>query len=574
MHDLVIRGGTVVDGTGGRSFTADVAVEGGRITAVGRVDGPAAETIDADGLIVTPGFVDPHTHYDGQVTWDPLLTPSCWHGVTTAVLGNCGVGFAPVRPDQREWLVQLMEGVEDIPGTALHEGIRWAWETFPQYLDALDATPHAIDVAAQLPHGALRAYVMGERGAANEPATAADIAEMATLAGDAATAGAVGFSTNRLAGHRAKDGRPVPGTFAADDEMMAIAGALGGAVVEIVSSEAMGGVPDGFRRDVELAERLSRVAGTPVTFCLSQVDTAPDQWRDVLAWIEAADARGARIVPQVAGRPLGLLLGLTTKHVFGGRPSYEEVAGLPLPELARALTDPDRRTRILAEPVTPGVAVYATKLAHKAFPLGDPPNYEPDPATSVAATAARTGRTVEETYYDLLLEDHGQRLVLFTLGGYAHGNADHIREMLDHPLTVLGLADGGAHVALISDASTPTSVLSYFARDRDRGARVPLETAVRKLTAGPAELYGFTDRGVLAPGRKADVNVIDFERLGLESPRIAYDLPTGARRILQRAHGYVATVVSGEVVFADGVDTGRRPGRLVRRSVPSSTLPG
>src|SRR5579871_4392194 len=392
MHDLIIRGGTVVDGTGRPGYTADVAVDGGRITSVGRVEGSARETIDADGLLVTPGFVDPHTHYDGQVTWDPLLTPSCWHGVTTAVLGNCGVGFAPVRPDRREWLVQLMEGVEDIPGTALHEGIRWAWESFPEYLDALETMPHAIDVAAQLPHGALRAYVMGERGAANERATDADIAEMARLAGDAATAGAVGFSTNRLAGHRAKDGRPVPGTFAADDEMLAIAGALRGAVVELVSSEAMGGVPDGFRRDVELAEQLSTVAGTPVTFCLSQVDTAPDQWREVLGWIEAADGRGARIVPQVAGRPLGLLLGLTTKHVFGGRPSFDEVAHLPLPELVQALRDTERRRRILAEPVSPGVAVYATKLADKAFPLGDDLDYEPDPATSVGAAARREGR--------------------------------------------------------------------------------------------------------------------------------------------------------------------------------------
>ena len=567
MHDLIIRGGTVVDGTGRPGYTADVAVDGGRITSVGRVEGSARETIDADGLLVTPGFVDPHTHYDGQVTWDPLLTPSCWHGVTTAVLGNCGVGFAPVRPDRREWLVQLMEGVEDIPGTALHEGIRWAWESFPEYLDALETMPHAIDVAAQLPHGALRAYVMGERGAANERATDADIAEMARLAGDAATAGAVGFSTNRLAGHRAKDGRPVPGTFAADDEMLAIAGALRGAVVELVSSEAMGGVPDGFRRDVELAEQLSTVAGTPVTFCLSQVDTAPDQWREVLGWIEAADGRGARIVPQVAGRPLGLLLGLTTKHVFGGRPSFEEVAHLSLPELVQALRDTERRRRILAEPVSPGVAVYATKLADKAFPLGDDLDYEPDPATSVGAAARREGRRVEDVYYDLLLEDDGHRLVLFALGGYAYGNADHIHEMLNHPLTVLGLADGGAHVALISDASAPTSVLSYFARDRARGPRLALETAVRKLTAGPAELYGFTDRGVLASGRKADVNVIDFEHLGLEPPRVAYDLPTGARRLLQRAHGYVATLVSGEVVLADGEDTGRRPGRVVRRQV-------
>jgi N-acyl-D-aspartate/D-glutamate deacylase len=569
MHDLVIRAGTVVDGTGQPGFTADVAVDGGRITTVGRVEGTAAETIDADGLVVTPGFVDPHTHYDGQVTWDPLLTPSCWHGVTTAVLGNCGVGFAPVHPDQREWLVQLMEGVEDIPGTALHEGIRWAWETFPEYLDALATMSRAIDVATQLPHGALRAYVMGERGAANEPASAADVAAMARLAHDAAVAGAVGFSTNRLPGHRAKDGRPVPGTYAADDEMLAIAGALHGAVVELVSSEAMGGVPDGFRRDVDLAEQISTVAGAPVTFCLSQVDTAPDQWRQVLGWIEEADARGARIVPQVAGRPLGLLLGLTTKHVFAGRPSFDEVAHLPLADLVTALREAERRRRILAEPLAPGLPTFATRLADKAFPLGDPPDYEPEPATSVGAIARRTRRSVEDVYYDLLLDDDGQRLVLFALGGYANGNADHVREMLSHPLSVLGLADGGAHVALICDASTPTSVLSYFARDRRRGERLPLELAVQKLTSGPAALYGFADRGVVAPGRKADLNVIDFAHLGLDAPRVAHDLPTGARRLLQRARGYVATIVAGEVVFADGEDMGRRPGRLVRRAVPA-----
>ena len=571
-HDLVVRGATVVDGSGAPARTADVAASGGVITAVGRVDGAGATEIDADGLLVTPGFVDIHTHYDGQVTWDPLLTPSFWHGVTTAVLGNCGVGFAPVRPDRRDFLVQLMEGVEDIPGTALHEGIRWGWETFPEYLDALETMPRAIDVGTHVPHGAVRAYVMDERGAANEPPTADDLARIAEIVEAAVRAGALGFSTNRLPMHTARDGRPVPGTFADEVELDAIGRAVaagGGGVIEVVTSDAMGTVPGGWRADVDWATRMSLETGLAITLCLSQVDTQPDHWREVLGWINDARAAGAHLVPQVAGRPLGLLLGLTTKHPFQGRPSYDEIAHLPLAERVRALAEPERRARILAEPgPAKGLAVYATRLADKAFPLGDVPDYEPLADTSVGATALATGRTVDEVYYDLFLERDGRRLVLFTLGGYAYRNGDHIHEMLSDPSTVLGLADGGAHVALICDASAYTSMLSYWVRDRTRGPRLPLELAVAKMTGAPAALYGLDDRGVVAPGKKADLNVVDLDRLQLRVPEVVADLPTGASRVVQRADGYVATIVSGEVVAREGEDTGARPGRLVRRHTP------
>ncbi len=585
MYDLVIRGGTVVDGTGAPPRTADIAITGGVIVAVGDAvsegsgsgsGGAGVETIDAAGLVVTPGYVDVHTHYDGQATWDPLLAPSCWHGVTTVVLGNCGVGFAPVRPDQRAWLVQLMEGVEDIPGTALHDGIRWAWESFPEYLDALDTMPRALDVAAQVPHGALRVYVMGERGADNEPATEADIAEMATLVGEAVAAGAIGFSTNRLAMHTAKDGRPVPGTYAGVDELFAIGRAMagaGGAVMEVISSEAMGNVADGYTRDVAWTAELSRETGLPITLCLTQVDTMPDRWREVLALVAEARAAGAEIVAQVAGRPLGILLGLSTKHQFQGRPSYEEVAHLPLAERARALADPDRRARIMTESSSgSGIGTFVSRMPHKAFPLGTVPDYEPEPSTSVAAIAERTGVAVDDVFYDLFCEHDGRQLVLFTLGGYANQHCDHIHEMLSDPSTVLGLADGGAHCGLICDASVYTSMLSHWVRDRPRGLRLSLETAVAKMTSLPARLYGLADRGVIAPGMKADLNLIDLDRLALRLPEVVDDLPTGASRIVQRSDGYVATIVSGEVVLRDGVHTSARPGRLVRHgSRPTAT---
>jgi N-acyl-D-aspartate/D-glutamate deacylase len=568
-HDLVIRAGTVVDGTGAPARTADVAITGGVITHVGRIDAPAREVLDADGLLVTPGFVDVHTHFDGQASWDETLTPSSWHGVTTAVLGNCGVGFAPVRPDRHDYIVQLMEGVEDIPGTALHEGITWEWETFPQYLDALDRMPRSLDIAAQVPHGALRAYVMDERAADDVAPSEGELARMAELVEEAIRAGAVGMSTNRLATHTAKDGRPVPGTFADDAELDAFGAAMaraGGGVLELVSSEGMGMVPGGYHADVDLAARFSKRHGLPVSLCLSQVDTEPDLWRDVLRWIEEHRAAGADVSAQVAGRPLGILLGLTTKHVFEGRAAYDEIAELPLDAKVAALRDPERRRRILdeADPRT-GIGRLAFRMPAKAFPMGDVPDYEPDPSTSVAAIAAASGRSVEEVFYDCLLDRDGRGLVLFTLGGYANRNLDHIHDMLVHPDTVVVLADGGAHCALICDASVYTSLLGYFVHERTRGPRVPLELAVAKMSGRPAALYGFHDRGVVTPGKKADLNLVDTARLGLRLPEVVHDLPTGAPRVIQRADGYVATLVSGQVTLRDGLDTGARPGHLVRR---------
>ena len=570
-HDLVIRGGTVVDGTGAPAFTGDVAIADGVIVAVGAVPDAGREEIAADGALVTPGFVDVHTHFDGQASWDQTLTPSSWHGVTTAVLGNCGVGFAPVRPDRHEYLVQLMEWVEDIPGTALHEGITWEWETFPEYLDALARMPRSIDIAAQVPHGALRTYVMDERGAEDLQPTDDELARMAALVEESVRSGAVGLSTNRLAAHTAKDGRPVPGTFAKDAELDALGAAMaraGGGVLEIVSSEGMGMVPGGYRADVDLAARFSLAHGLPVSLCLSQVDTAPDLWREVLGWIEEHRARGADVSAQVAGRPLGILLGLTTKHVFQGRAAYDEIDHLPLAEKVAALAHPERRRRILDEP-DPGTGLgrLAFRMPDKAFPMGDTPDYEPDPSTSVAAIAAATGATVEEVFYDQLLARDGRQLVLFTLGGYANRNLDHVHDMVVHPDTVIGLADGGAHVALICDASVYTSLLGWFVHERTRGPRVPLEIAVAKMTGRPAALYGFDDRGVLAVGKKADLNVVDAARLRVRLPEVVHDLPTGAPRVIQKADGYVATIVSGQVTLREGIDTGARPGGLVRSLV-------
>ena len=566
MYDLLIRNGLVVDGTGAAPRRADIAVTDGRIVAVGDVTGAAHEELDATGLVVTPGFVDPHTHYDGQVTWDDRLAPSTWHGVTTAVIGNCGVGFAPVAPERREWLVELMEGVEDIPGTALHEGIRWAWETYPEYLDALESIPRALDIAAQVPHGAVRTYVMGERGANDEPATDEDIDRMAEVVGEAVRAGAVGFSTNRLPSHMSRDGRPVPGTHAADDELFRIAAAVaanGGRVVQSVASEAIGGVPGGFREEVDRLTRISIDSGLHTTMSLSQNEVNPEQWRDVLGWVHESNASGAVLVPQIAGRPLGLLLGLTTRHQFEGRPSYDEVASLPIADRVTALADPGRRARILAESTGAGLGAFISMMGTKLFPLGDPPDYEPRREDNLQLAAEAAGVTLDEHCYDLYLERGGEQLVLFTLNGYAHYDTEHILTMLDDDDTMLGLADGGAHCSLICDASVYTTMLQYWVRDRD-GDRLPLERAVQKMTSVPAAFYGFDDRGVLEPGRRADINVIDLEHLRLHPPYVAHDLPTGAPRVVQRASGYVRTYVAGVAVTADDEDTGARPGGLIR----------
>jgi N-acyl-D-amino-acid deacylase len=576
MHDLVIRGGTIVDGTGAPAREGDVAIDAGRISAVGGVAARGREELDARGLAVLPGFVDVHTHYDGQATWDTQLAPSCWHGVTTVVLGNCGVGFAPAAPERRDWLIGLMEGVEDIPGAALADGIRWSWESFPEYLDALERMPRALDVGAQIPHGALRAYVMGERGARNEPATSDDVARMADLVREAMAAGAFGFSTSRTIGHRAIDGEPVPGTFAREDELFGIGAALadaGHGVFEVaeagVGGMAAGDASGAAVREMGWMTELARRIRRPVSFLLLQNDAAPDEWRELLRLADEAAGQGAELVPQVAARPFGMLIGHQSRaNPFATLPSYAELAALPLAGRVARLRDPAVKQRILADRPPKGAAGLAALLGPRMFgrlfPLGEKPDYEPSPDASIAAIAAREGRDAVEVLYDRMLEDDGRALLLFPLLNYSALDAEPIREMMLHPRSVLGLGDGGAHCGIICDASMTTYVLAHWVRDRTRGARIRLERAVKQLTHDPAALYGFADRGVLRPGLKADVNVVDLDRVALCAPEMAYDLPAGAPRLLQRARGYVATIVAGEVTLRDGEATGALPGRLVR----------
>ena len=565
-HDLLVRGGTVIDGTGADAFEADVAVDDGTIVAVGDLaDHDADEVIDADGLLVTPGFVDIHTHYDGQATWDPVLAPSSLHGVTTIVCGNCGVGFAPARGDRREWLVGLMEGVEDIPGAALSEGIQWEWESFPEYLDALDRRSYTVDIGTQVAHGAVRAYVMGDRGAANEPAGDDDIDQMAAIVQEAVEAGALGFSTSRTLLHKAVDGEPVPGTFAAEDELFGIGRALGevgAGVFEVAPAGAAGEDVLAPHKEIDWMCRLSAEIDRPVTFALLQHDAAPDDWRKLMDLSMQACDDGAHVYPQVAGRPFGMLVGhQTTYHPFLTSPTYEALDALPFDEKVARLRDPGTREQVIAEatPTDSPLTGY-----ERMFVMGDELDYEPPPEKSVASIAEREGRGPVEVAYDLMLEQDGRALLLVPLLNYAYGDAEPIREMLLHPQGALGLGDGGAHCGIICDASIPTFLLTHWGRDRQRGERLPLELLVRKQTRDTARLYGLDDRGTVEPGMKADLVVLDFDRLALAPPEVVFDLPAGGRRLVQGADGYVATICSGEVTFRDGEATGARPGRLIR----------
>jgi N-acyl-D-aspartate/D-glutamate deacylase len=575
MHDLIVRGGQIIDGSGDAPFEGDVAVTDGVIAAVGSDLGPARREIDARGLAVTPGFVDIHTHYDGQITWDPHLTPSCWHGVTTVVFGNCGVGFAPARPDGHAFLIEMMEGVEDIPGTALAEGIRWEWESFPEFLDALEKRPMALDVGAQVPHGAVRVYVMGERGARNEPATPADIAAMAKIVREGMQAGALGFSTSRTIMHKAANGDPMPGTFAAEDELFGIGrvlGELGTGLFELAPVGAAGEDVIGARKEMDWIRRLSAEIRRPVSFAMLQVDAAPTMWRDLLDEAQRATAEGADVWPQVAGRPFGILIGHQSDfHLFRQRPSYEALMGLPFEQRIARLRQPEVRRAILSETVqhSDPLTAYVMASFHKLFPLGEPPDYEPDRSKSIAGIAEREGRSPEEVLYDRMLDRGGRELLLFPLLNYSDGNCDPIYEMIHHPRAALGLGDGGAHCGLICDASIPTFMLSHWVRDRKRGPRVPVELAVRRMTRDTARLYGLRDRGLLRPGYQADLNLIDLDRVGLRLPEMAYDLPAGGRRLLQRADGYRATLVRGAVTMQDGEPTGELPGRLLRGEQPA-----
>jgi N-acyl-D-aspartate/D-glutamate deacylase len=569
VHDLVIRNGKVIDGSGGPARVTDLAIDGDRITIVGEVADVGRLEIDAEGRLVTPGWVDIHTHYDGQATWDPDMSPSSWHGVTTIVMGNCGVGFAPAHRDQsrRDWLIQLMEGVEDIPGTALAEGMTWNWESFPEYLDELARLPRVMDVSALVPHGPLRAYVMGERGGANAEATPEEIARMGELVREAVEAGAVGFSTTRTILHRAKDGELAAGTTASADELIGIGLAMGEAgkgVFELAS--------DMFDPEGEFAwmATISREGGRPVTFNCLQDDVRPDHWRKLIELSDAANAEGATIVPQVAGRPACLLLGFeSSANPFMFTPAYAEIAQLPFAERVERLRRPEVREAILKGSLEiEGIAAFLSNF-DKLFPLGDPPDYEPSPDKCVSAIARREGRDPREVAYDLLLGNDGHALLYFPLLGYTAGDFGALHEMLVRPGTVLGLGDGGAHCGILCDASLPTYMLSHWARDRDRGERLSIEQAVHLQTRRTAALYGFDDRGLLAPGYLADVNVIDFDALGIAAPEMVYDLPAGGRRLVQRATGYVATIKRGVVVRQYDEATGAHPGGLVRGPQPA-----
>jgi N-acyl-D-amino-acid deacylase len=580
--DVVIRGGSIVDGSGAPPTSGDVGVRDGRIVAVGEVDEPARREIDADGGLVTPGWVDVHTHYDGQATWDDAFEPSASNGVTSLVMGNCGVGFAPVRPDDVDALIDLMEGVEDIPGAALHVGMPWGeWETFSEYLDLLAGREYALDIGAHIAHGALRFYVMGARGAANEDATVADMAEMTRLTEEALRAGALGVSTSRTIGHRSVSGEPVPGTFAARDELLALAEGLkraGHGVFEAIvagtigSLEGLGGERATPLEEVPLLDDISRHSGRPVTFTVAQLFEFPDHWRQVIDAAAEANAAGSDLRPQIIPRSVTIMTSLDTYHLFRGRPNYEKIAAMPLADRVAEMRRPEVRAAIIADGLaassSPDLSDNLTALFAVAlpltFPLTDPVDYEPTLDQSVMATAMAMGKTPEEHMYDLLLEDEGRAFYAVLGSNFVDGSLGVCREMLLEPHTVTGLSDAGAHVNLISDCSASTFHLTHWGRDRSRGERLPIELLVRKLSHGNASLYGLADRGLLKEGLRADINVIDMDRLRIRTPELRYDLPTGASRILQAAEGYVATMVAGTVTREHDVDTGARPGRLIR----------
>jgi N-acyl-D-amino-acid deacylase len=583
MLDHVIKGGTIVDGTGAARVRGDVGVKDGRIVQVGgAITEAAANIIDADGAIVTPGWVDVHTHYDGQVSWDDTLDPSAGNGVTTVVMGNCGVGFAPVRPGGEKSLIELMEGVEDIPGTALYEGIEWGqWETFPEYLDYIAGREYSLDVGAQIAHGSVRYYVMGERGANNEDATAEDLAEMGRLVQHAIEAGAVGFSTSRTIGHRSLWGSPVPGTFAPQEELSAIAQgmkAAGKGVFEMIPSgtigklEALGGEHFSPLQELQAMDAVSRESGRPVTFTLIDSPDYPGMYREMLAQTLEMNASGSQLYPQVSSRPIGLVTGLSGYHAFLRRPTYMRLATLPLAERVREMAKPEVKAAIIAEGDVrvdePGSMANLYALFQNAapviYPLADPVDYEPQMSQCLGARAAATGDDLMSVMYDFLLEQDG-RVMGALLGGLDVNKAqDVVREMLAHPATVTGLSDAGAHVTMICDASMPTTQLSFWTRDRRRGEQIPLEFLVAKQTSRNAALYGFGDRGTLAPGLRADINVIDLDGLTVSPPKAFHDLPAGGTRLIQPVQGYVATMVNGVVTRRHDADTGARPGRLVR----------
>jgi len=561
--DLVIRGGSIADGLGGELFEADVAITRGRITEIGRVSGKGKEEIDARGKLVAPGFVDIHTHYDGQVTWSQDITPSSQNGVTSAVMGNCGVGFAPCRPSDHHRLIQLMEGVEDIPEPVLSAGLPWAWESFPDYMDWLSQRNFDMDIGAQLPHAALRVYVMGERGARRDPATPEDNRAMAALAGDAVRAGALGFSTSRTLNHRTSTGDFTPTLKAGEDELTAIAGAMhkvGRSVLQFVLDQGS------IEEDLPMMLRVAEKTQCPISFSVAQADKAPHRWRQTLDTINQASARGLAITAQIAARPVGLLLGLElSRNPFQTHPSYRAIAKLPLAERVARLRQAEVRAAILSETATStDDPLFFRPNYDKMYLLGDPPDYEQPPENALGAQARHQGKRPEELAYDAMLGDDGRGMLYVPFLNYADGNLDAVREMLRDPHSVPGLSDGGAHCGIICDASFPTYLLTHWTRDRKRGEKLSIPFVVAAQSRKTALSVGLYDRGVITPGYKADLNVIDYGRLHLHPPKVQYDLPVGGRRLLQQVDGYDATIVSGVVTQRGGTATGARPGRLVR----------
>jgi N-acyl-D-aspartate/D-glutamate deacylase len=576
MHDLLIKNARIVDGTGRPAFQGDVAVEDGRIVAVGGNGvvslGAAQRSIDADGALLTPGWVDVHTHYDGQATWDPYLSPSSNHGVTTAVMGNCGVGFAPVKPDKRDWLISVMEGVEDIPGSVLSEGIQWEWESFPEYLDALERRPHAVDVGAQIPHSALRTYVMGERGLTHDEATPSDIAAMVNLVREGLKAGALGFSTGRTLIHKYQGRKYPPGTFASPDEILGIAAALGQAghgVFQMTSNHHQ------MESELPWLTEVARRNRLPVAFALVQTDSTPDTWKRLLAALDETHRQGLPLYGAVSGRPASILMTWKgSTHPFIAHPLWPALAAMPWMQRLAQLRDPAVRAKLL-EPDAMNIAAqhdsrmaYLTQSWHKMFALvnveGAEPDYEPPPERSVAAIAQEEGRAPLEVVYDMLMQQDGEAIVYFPSFNYAYGDLSHLHAQLQHPRTMMSLADGGAHCGYICDASMPTFMLTHWVRGRSRGPTIALEAAVKRQTSDTASIYGLNDRGRIAPGMKADLNLIDFDRLRLLPPTVAFDLPAGGRRLTQASVGYLATFVSGNAIMEHGEPTGVLPGKLLR----------
>ena len=566
MFDLIIKNGLVYDGKGSEPFKADLAISNEKIVEIGKIEDKGRKVIDAEGKIVTPGFVDIHTHYDGQVTWDPYLRPSTYHGVTTVVMGNCGVGFSPCKPDQRDWLIGLMEGVEDIPGTALHEGIDWEWESFPEYLDALEKKPLAIDVGTQIPHGAVRAYVMGERGINHEEASSEEIEEMKQIVQEAVKAGAYGFSTSRTEKHNDVNGNLTPSITAHKTELVEIAKSLGE-----INQGVLQGISDfyDFDSEFDIFKTMSKESGRPISITVEQQDARPEWWLQLLDGIQEAQTEGVNMYGQVPPRATGILMGLTaTLNPFRFHPSYMEIADLSLEERVKIMNTSQFKEKLLKEnavSINPLVDEIVNAYG-KMFKLGEPANYEPDPKTSFHSLANLSNMTAEEIAYDAMLEKEGKALIYHPLFNYQTGDLSLVEKMPKHPYTIAGLGDAGAHCGAISDASFPTTLVQHWSRDRDRGEKLPLETVIKMQTSETASLLGINDRGIIEEGYKADINVIDYEGLTLHEPEIINDLPAGGRRLVQKASGYDYTIVSGEIAFIKGEATGELNGRLIRNS--------